>query len=179
MNSTKKLLTTAIATAALSCFSIAAQAWEPTFYAGGNLGTFQHKQNDYNHHFTVLSVEGVGGINLIPYLAVEARIGAGYNEDRQQDGSGYDLRENYYGSFYLKPQVRNEHGSVYLLFGATSAEISSNWARLEDSDTGYSFGAGLSVTISEKIDVTAEWKKQISTDLFDIRGGTVGFIYKF
>ncbi len=196
MKRIKKLLTIGLTTAALSSFSIAAQAWEPTFYAGGNIGSAQHDSHKGSGPFTVLSIEGLGGINLLPYLSVEARFGLGYNEDRRESGRawdpineewataassdlGYDLRENYYASIYLRPSWSNETASIYGLLGATTVELSSNQAWLEDSDTGASYGFGVSFKINSKVNVNAEWKKQISAEDFDIEGATVGFIYNF
>lgn len=178
----KKLLLAA-STLALSTFAVGANAWEPAFYAGGNLTSSQYSRDapeDSAARFTILAVDAMGGADLFKYLAVEARLGIGYNEDSAGwADEKHDLRESYYASFYLRPQVKNERAALYALVGATAAEISSSNPDYEESDAGPSFGVGVSFVVSPTVDVSLEWKQHIKTDDYNIKGGSVGFIYKF
>jgi len=89
---------------------------------------------------------------------------------------------NYFASVYFRPFISNDRASLYGLLGVTTVDMDTNFDGLtaEDySDSAASFGVGVSFSMSRHIDVTAEWKKLINSDEYDIRGGTIGFAYKF
>lgn len=195
---------------ALSTFAISAQAWEPTYYVGGSLGSPIFNSTTYRANFHVLTLEGVGGAVLLPYLAVEARLGVGLGEGNEDVFVGYavndtgdylnifgeittdplefvqvketmDVEINYYASAYLRPFVANEKATLYGLLGFSSFGLdSSEPGMLENtSESGLSYGLGCSFTMNEHLEITAEWKKMLNADDFDIAGGTVGFTYAF
>lgn len=205
----KKLLLTT-----LSLFTVSAHAWEPSFYAGANYGTQQFKHSGTASNFTVKSVEGLAGIVLTEYIALEARVGTGLGEDTEQrtwiveipapepeEGedaeeptqSIYNLsstyRTNFYGSVYFRPYLSNDKATLYGLLGYTTLDFdyeetltvdgTPTSSSVSDSEGGVSFGIGVSFVMSPNVDLTAEWKKTINSDDFDMRGGNIGFKYKF
>lgn len=88
----------------------------------------------------------------------------------------------YFASAYFRPFISNDRASLYGLLGVTSVEVETNfddWAAEDYSDTAVSYGVGVSFSMSPNIDLTAEWKKLINAEEFDVRGGTIGFVYKF
>ena len=163
--------------AALSTFAISAHAWEPTYYVGSSLASWQYKQTEpaVDHNFNVTSAEGLAGIKLSPYTSLEVRAGAGLNTAREAE---FEVEMNYFGSLYFKPHLSNENASLYGLIGMTTVSIDGN-SGAEDETSAVSYGVGVSFVMSPHCELTAEWKKLINADAFDMRGGSVGFIYKF
>lgn len=190
----------------LSTFAISAHAWEPSYYAGAGFSPWKINSQSTYLDYTVQTLEGFAGINLFPYISLEARVGAGINEGRDtlyfivaEDDDGnpatpavdvlYAERATaeitYFASAYFRPYISNEKASLYGLLGITTIDIETNAYSVEgglpnsDTENAASFGLGVSFSMTPNIDVVAEWKKLINADDFDIRGGTIGFAYKF
>lgn len=188
----------------LSTFAISAHAWEPSYYAGAGFSPWKINAQTSYLDYTVQTLDGFVGINLFPYISLEARAGAGINEGRDTLYF-YGLADDdddpatppveallagtataeltYYASAYFRPHITNEKASLYGLLGITTVEIDSNEYSVDmpkgDTENAASFGIGVSFSMTPNIDVIAEWKKLINADDFDVRGGTIGFAYKF
>lgn len=180
----------------LSTFAMSAHAWEPSYYAGAGFSPWKINSQVAPVDFSVQTLDGFAGIVLFPHISLEARVGAGINEGRDTvyfvgvdpdtDEEGiYELRLGteitYYASAYFRPFISNDKASLYGLLGVTTVELESNTPNMPNGDTenAASFGFGVSFSMTPNIDVVAEWKKLINADDFDIRGGTIGFAYKF
>lgn len=168
---------------ALSTFAVSAHAWEPTFYLGGNLSSSQFKADQApSDNFTVLSFEGVAGVNLFDFLAVEGRAGAGIGDDSVTNGANTStVAIDYLASFYVKPYLANDKATLYGLIGYTSVGVDTNDPSLSSEDTadGLGYGVGFTYHISPEMDFIMEWKTAVNADEFDISGGTVGLTYSF
>lgn len=199
---------------ALSTLALTAHAWEPEVYAGANLASWQYNHDNSRAGFTVNSLEGLGGMKLFKYLAVEGRAGVGLNTARATfinvvttniratDDNGVELENEFgeplfltrdvptpgevemgfYGSFYFKPMLANDTASLYGLLGFTTVElehVDSRGTVFDDTEGDLSYGFGVSFLLWEKAELTAEWKKLVNASDFDLRGGSLGFIYKF
>lgn len=183
----KKLLLVALSTFAVSAHAWE-PAWEPTYYAGSSVAFWQYKQSDpdvINANLSVQSLEGVAGVRLTPYTSVEARAGAGLNTAREltDEGTGHaELKMNYFGSVYFRPHLTNEKASLYGLIGMSTVSIEAAMpgaTLAEGETTAVSYGIGVSFVMNPNVDFTAEWKRLINAEAFDMRGGSVGFVYKF
>lgn len=187
---------------ALSTLAVSAHAWEPDIYIGAN-GAFMQYHNDHTpSNFTLNMVEGVAGLRLIEYVAVEARGGFGFNTARDTyyelvdtgtvdtDGNAIftenaipgEVELGGYGSFYFKPMLENEKATLYGLLGYTIADVQhadSTAIWFDDAESDLSYGFGVSFKLWEKAELTAEWRKLINAEDFDIRGGSIGFLYTF
>lgn len=177
----KKLLALALATTAVS-----AHAWEPNLYLGSNASSWQYSQSapDIAGNITLMTVEGLAGIELFPYVTIEARAGFGINSDSEDITTApgiVELEATYYGSFYFRPVIENEKASLYGLLGYTTIEFDGTpqSALVELSQSGLSYGVGVSFVMSPRVDLHAEWRKLILADDMDMRGGSVGFTYTF
>jgi opacity protein-like surface antigen len=174
----------------LSTFAISAHAWEPSYYAGAGFSPWKVNSQAISLDYSVQTIDGFVGINLFPHISLEARVGGGINEGRDSyyyldGGDIMELRTGteitYYASAYFRPYIANERASLYGLLGVTTIELDTNSPGMtsEDTENAASFGIGVSFSMTPNIDVVAEWKKLINADEFDIRGGTIGFAYKF
>lgn len=196
----KNLLLIAITTAAMS--SAQALEFDPEFYAGSSYATWQFSQSNPNINSTlsIYSLEGIGGVKILPYISFEARVGAGLNSDKENltrldiiedeegnpvvvevpDGS-IEVAMEYFASIYFRPVIENEKASLYGLLGYTTATFDAEPAdtNSEDTQSGLSYGVGASFVVNKRADVFIEWKKLINADAISMRGGSVGFTYKF
>ncbi len=170
----------------LSTFAISAHAWQPTYYVGSGLSAWQFKQSDIGHNFTISTVEGLIGVELTPYTSIEGRLGGGLNTAREwitlpgdAEQTEVEVEAKYFGSLYFKPHLKNEKASLYGLLGVTTIDLEANTGPSDDTHTDMSYGIGVSFVMSPNVDLTAEWKKLINAEEFDMRGGTIGFVYKF
>jgi hypothetical protein len=164
----------------LSSLAVTAHAWEPTYYVGSGASFWQFAPHKLNENFTISTVEAQAGVDLTPYTALEARIGAGLNTARETvNGFEMEMEATYFGSIYFKPQLRGEKASLYGLLGMTSVEMDVNDRFESDTYTDMSYGFGVSFVMNPHVDLTAEWKKLINAEEFDARGGTIGFNYRF
>ncbi len=174
---------------ALSTIAVSANAWEPEVYAGAGITAYQYQHDTTPTNNKINMLEATAGLNLIEYLGIEARIGAGLNTStdtlRDADGVAISTGEaevNFSGSLYLKPQLTNERARLYGLLGYTTVDVThtqNGVTVLDDSEGGLAYGIGASWMLWPKAELTAEWKKLVNSDDFDVRGGSVGFIYKF
>lgn len=186
----------------LSTFAISAHAWEPSYYAGAGVSPWKVNSQTSFLDYSIQTIDGFAGIVLFPHISLEVRAGAGLNEGRE---SFYYVEEEidpntnepvealyyttatteikYFASAYFRPFISNDRASLYGLLGVTTVQIESNAYAIDlprdDSENAVSYGVGVSFAVNKNIDVTAEWKKLINADDFDIRGGTIGFAYKF
>lgn len=190
--------------AALSTAAASAQAWEPEVYLGGGPSFWLYKHENIGANFAITTVDGVAGLKLFEYLAVEAKAGLGLNQARDEDtitmydeATGVVLSEDVYNneaeleafvSFYLKPMISNEKATLYGLLGYTmvdmehyrqAADGSSSETVFDDTADDLSYGVGASWIMGTHTELTAEWKKLINADDFDFRGWSVGFTYTF
>ncbi len=171
---------------ALSTCAIASHAWTPEFYAGSNAGSYQLTQSEpaLDANFTVLTVDAIAGIRVLPYVNFEARLGAGLNRDSETPpdlGVRVEVETKYYGSVYFRPELRNDRASLYGLLGYTSMELDAE-PQSANSDTtqdGVSYGLGMGFVMHERVDVTIEWKRLLHADSVGVRGASVGFTYSF
>jgi opacity protein-like surface antigen len=181
----KKLLLLGLSALAASG---SAHAWEPTYYAGSGVTWWQFGTHGLSGTLTIGALEGLAGIEFSPYTAAEVRIGAGMNSGRRRYvETTFEIETPYFASVYFKPQLRNETASLYGLLGATTIEVNGSFSpsvpdlnnQVGDTYTDLSYGLGVSFVASQHCDVTLEWKKLIAAEDFDMRGGTIGFNYRF
>src|SRR5690606_34143991 len=171
---------------ALSTFAVSAHAWTPGFYAGSNYGTYQLTQSNpaLDANFTVLTVDAVAGIKVLPYVTFEARVGAGLNRDSETPpdlGIRVEIETKYYGSLYFRPELRNDRASLYGLLGYTTMELDGEpqSANSETTQDGLSYGLGMGFVMHERVDLRVEWKRLLNADSIGVRGASVGFTYSF
>lgn len=186
----------------LSTFAISAHAWEPSYYAGAGFSPWKVNSQTTYLDYSIQTIDGFAGIVLFPHISLEVRAGAGINEGRdtlyyvipETDPETNELVDvlysatasteiKYFASAYFRPFISNDKASLYGLLGVTTVQIDSNEYAIDlprdDTENAVSYGIGVSFAMTPNIDVTAEWKKLINADDFDVRGGTIGFAYKF
>jgi opacity protein-like surface antigen len=140
----KKLLLIALTT---SMAMGANAADDKKFYAGG-AGSFWRINSEITNEaaddtdFNLSALEGSFGYEALPWLALEGRVGVGIERDRADTGftqfvavegstnlaalgqiAVVTTELNYYASFYLKPQIKNDIAIFYGLLGYTTFDV--------------------------------------------------------
>lgn len=136
----KKLLLTALSSLAMGAYA----ADDHKFYAGGGVSLWNMDTGlQGREHINISTLDGLVGFEVLPWLAIEGRFGAGIERDRtftyldtyappevdegqvqtidfMQDTLDMKSTLNYYASFYLKPQIKNDVAAFYGLLGVST-----------------------------------------------------------
>jgi opacity protein-like surface antigen len=158
---------------------IGAFAADSGFYVGGGYSALTLDSNDVSSNADVDSLFIRGGFQINEYLAAEARVGSGIQDDRI-NGIKVEL-EDIYG-VYLKAGLPTTVGLYpYALIGATHAKIKFSAAGLHDStsDSDISYGVGVDYAFNQQISAGLEWANLYDQDGDKISGVTLGVNYKF
>ena len=141
---------------ALSTVAVSAHAWEPEVYVGAGTAAWQYQHSSSPSNFTTNTIEGIAGMRLAKFIAVEARLGVGLNSPNDDitftteetdpttnnkvkmvDDFYGESETAFYGSFFLKPMISNEKASLYGLIGYTMVDssFSSLWTTTTTTTT--------------------------------------------
>ena len=155
---------------------------ESGFYVGGGYNFVTYSESGApDADLGALFIRG--GYQLNDYIALEARLGTGVQDD---DVSLYGYRvnvelENYYGA-YFKAGIPTEIGLYpYVLLGVTHAEVKASLGGYSISDDGsdVSYGVGVDYLFNQQVSVGLEYANFYDKDGVEITGFTLGLNYKF
>jgi len=148
---------------------------------GGSVGIWDYEENE-NPDFSLNSLELVSIYSVLPHLDVQANLGFGIGDDSKiiDSGDEISLEISNYLSIYAKPKYDVMNYSFYGLLGYsfTRVEGSFNELSVKDSSDGLSFGAGVSISLSERSSFQTEWRQQTNPSAYELSGFTVGYIYR-
>ena len=220
----KKLLLIALST---SLAMGANAADDKKFYAGGGLSLWNVDTGVQGRtHINLTTLDGIVGYEVLPWLAVEGRAGAGVERDKTEAYFGYyniqpvdgsdDLSSfqqdsltlkselNYYASFYLKPQIKNDIAVLYGLIGFTTYDsefeiiqqthegqylindddelvVTSfnpmgdpTYGSYSESEVSFSMGVGVGFFFHDRYTVNFEWKNLVQSKPFGDTEGELG-----
>jgi opacity protein-like surface antigen len=99
----------------------------------------------------------LGGYEFNEYLAVEARWTVALN-DFEFSNNGNDMEIEYYNvALYLKPQYRMGDFSIYGLLGFGYSHFKGDDVDVDDGDSDFQYGAGLSYRVTERFTIFADY----------------------
>lgn len=142
---------------------------ETGIYTGIDTGLLFYKQDlgsgvgDVS--YTIPTVQARLGYEFNKYFSLETRAMTGLDED-DDTVSGVKLKVDWEYTFsaYLKGAYPiEEYASIYALAGVAHSKIEATAssgslsASVDDSETDFSFGAGLSIALDERWDASIEW----------------------
>ncbi len=155
--------------------SAAAHAQVP-WYGSVGLASLDYEEEFIPGEATVTALGGAIGVEFIPNLAGEFRVGFGIDGDTLTfDDQGepvdvdFDLDE-FYG-VYLRPQYKSETLQVYGLLGYINVGVTANagGGDFSDDDSDVSFGGGVGYIFNELMSVNLEYTS-FGTDVYDLDG---------
>ena len=140
------------------------------FYAGLAYACIQTVNNEPNERYMGNGIQIFGGYNFNQYIAVEGRATASVGDINYQTWAGVD--EDLSGDFgdisnfglYLKPQYSIDMFKVYGLLGFGQVSLDNGTSY---SDTGLQYGAGVSVAVTNDIDVHVDYRRLYDDTGFD------------
>ncbi|PIP01589.1 MAG: porin family protein [Zetaproteobacteria bacterium CG12_big_fil_rev_8_21_14_0_65_54_13] len=174
----KKMIITAALAATMACTATAAQAQDPSYYAGLGLGTIT---TDYKAAGIDQKKSSVGGYlkagaDFNDYFAAELRIGmTGKNKKSYAAGNTLSFSSPLFVAYLakIKYSVASDL-DMYMLAGATTARIKGQsvtagvTATQTQTKTGLSLGAGFDYKLDNQTSVGAEWVQY----MFPVKLGT-------
>lgn len=152
---------------------------DPGFYAGAGYTLATFDSNDFNSNADLGVLFLRGGYQINKYLAVEARLGEGIQDDKIQ---GVKLEaEEMYGA-YAKVGLPTDIGLYpYALLGMTHAKVKASVPGFSDttSDSDISYGIGADYWFDKQLSAGLEYANFYDKNGDTISGLTLGVNYKF
>lgn len=146
------------------------------WYGSVGLATLDYEEDFISGEASVTAISGALGVEFIPNLAGELRVGFGLNGDTltfDDDGDlvdvDFDLDE-FYG-VYLRPQFKNENFQVYGLLGYINVGVTANagGGDVSDDDSDVTFGGGVGYVFNEVMSVNLEYTS-FGAEYYDLDG---------
>lgn len=149
-------------------------------YVGLNIAQIRYKEEGLD------SITPTGGYfrlgaQLSPYVAVEGRVGGGFNDDSTD---GYAVRVDTLYAAYLKGSLPLAPGfSIYGLGGLGGVRLHRNFGDLRADDTGFSYGLGADFALGNGAGLNLEWSRLVSGTNFgydyDTDLASLGVTFRF
>ncbi|GAA4902091.1 porin family protein [Ferrimonas pelagia] len=147
------------------------------FYAGGHVNYTQFKT--INGDLQPLAATAQVGYQFNEYLGTELRAGAGVNSD---DEASLEAKiKDHYGLYITAGTPLSDWSRLYAITGFSSikAELHVPNERLSHSESGLSYGAGVSFSATKQFKVHIEYLQLLDRTDFDIRTLNLGVTYHF
>ena len=119
--------------------------------------------------------------DMVPAISLESHMGVGVGDDTQAiNGSNVKVRLATYLGIYVRGDFNlMQKGSLYLLLGAASAQLSgpfgsNNALPNDDTDSGYSYGVGASYTLPWDLKLYLEYTQLVDGNSFRVSGIGLG-----
>ena len=157
----------------------AAAGAEPGFYVGGGYTFATLDIDGASSNADVGALFARGGYQINEYIALEARLGDGVQDDTV-DGVKLEI-DNMYGG-YVKVGRPSEVGLYpYALLGYTHVELKARVPGYSatSSDSDVSYGIGADYWFSRQLSAGLEYANFYDKDGVKVSGLTLGMNYKF
>lgn len=133
------------------------------------------------------AIRGIFGYELNTNLAVEGMAAFGLGDStvkfNGQNITGIKLAIDNVLGLYLKPKTKlNERVEIFGRFGVARLKgtlTAAGYGTESDSDSGFSYGAGLSYAINPSTSINADYMSYMNKDGFKVNGFTFGVGFKF
>lgn len=177
----KKITTTAIAVAALTCGSQAMAE----HYVGGNISAMKMDNGD---SFKMAGLYGRLGSEFNEFFSGEIRLGTGIEKDsafivdeKNVIHEGKIEIDYFYGAYLRGTIPVTDYIYPYATLGFTNLqlEFKSPTLREQDSSSDISYGLGVDIRLSTNSDFNLEYMNYYDKDDIEIDGFSLGFTYRF
>lgn len=156
-------------------------------YVGLDVTSNQIKINGAT--FVPLSIRARLGLTVMPSetfpVSLESQFGFGATDATQSmAGTPVTLKVSNLLGIYLRGDLRlMQNGSLYVLLGAASAQLSGSFGNNtalpnNNTDTGYSYGAGISYKLPWKLQGYLEYMNFVDGDRFSLSGVGLGVTHR-
>lgn len=170
-----------IATCLLAAAGVAVAA-EPRHYWGGGVASGEYERDGVGRT-DVTGVQLHLGTELLPFFALEARVGTGFQNETEVAGVDVKTRVEHWGSLFARAFVDMDRVRPYALIGYTSgrakAKVPSIGLEASDSDQDVSYGAGVELYGNDSTALFLEWVKYFDTSDYTIDAWALGLSTRF
>lgn len=165
-------------------FSLAENRW----FGGVQFGAYSFESDDQLIEFNPRAVGVLLGYEILDFLAVEARAGAGLGTDEDTlDALGVpvevDYKLDYYLSFYVRPQYHFKYATIYALagYGGTEFSATAEGYNVDESGakSGISYGVGIGYTNADRVRFILEYISLVDTDTYSVEGTNFSVQFNF
>jgi outer membrane immunogenic protein len=167
-----------VSAAAISGAAMAAGT-DPGFYLGGGYSFTTLDSNDVNSDADLGVLFLRGGYQLNQYIALEARLGEGVQDDKI---AGVKIEnEEFYGGYVKVGLPTTTPFYPYALLGMTHTKLKLSGGGFSDttSDSDVSYGVGVDYRFDKQLSAGIEYANFYDKDGDSITGLTLGVNYKF
>lgn len=191
MRISRTLPTALVLAAGLSTSAMAAGLEQGTPYIGGGVSYTKIDDSAYDAYYPNDLIFRVG-YGLTNNIAVEARGGIGVTDDGYSvDDIRTDVEVDSLVGLYGVGFIPVSHyvslyglvGITALTFEATSVEPDEDPERFEYSDTDFSYGVGVEVTVTDRVSAYLEYVDYVDGEddgvNFNVTSTSVGVNYRF
>ena len=171
----------------------AAEGGRPAWYVGLTATSFNFERTGtLSHSYNTHGYMGVLGVDLGPYLALEARGGQG---DSDKDSNGLSLQAREVSAAYVRLNLPLDGGKVlvYALGGFASVNVKAELGAVTHtkSITDNSYGVGIELYGSRSTALRAEYTRYLfnknytdaalglANDNFDLNAVSFGIVHHF
>lgn len=149
----------------------------PDLYAGVNY-TFVNLEDDFIDA-DLGTLSGKVGVNVTPFLGVEARAGFGVDDDTI---SGVELSaDSFFGAYATLNMVNESPMTPYVILGFTRFEIeaSAGGITVSDDDSDVSYGIGMNWEVAPQVAGNVEYMRYYDKDGATVDGLGLGVTFSF
>jgi hypothetical protein len=174
--------------AAFSLLTLSAHADKlDGFYAGAALDFIDSNAKDAEDNpVDFRAIEFTGGYKYNGWVGGELRVGLGFSgESFASEGddtiSEINVEIDHFESLYYRIEAANATAKLYGLIGYSNIQMSSTLGDISESasESGASYGAGVSFAIYENANLNFEYRQLINTGDSEFTVINLGFDYRF
>jgi opacity protein-like surface antigen len=172
-----------------SLLTFLATGAQAQFYGEVGYSVINAKQNVNGNEFKGKpnAIRGIFGFELHRNLAVEGMAAFGVRDgDLKVNGqtiTGVKLELDNAVGLYLKPKARlNDSFEAFARVGAARMEGAASaqgFGSISESETSFSWGAGLSYSVTQAVGLNVDYMQYVKKDGFTAKGFTVGVGMRF
>lgn len=179
----KKITTTAITVAALTCGSQAMAE----HYVGGNISAMKYKEDGLSDSANLVALYGRLGTEFTENFSAEIRVGTGLADDKVSvptviGAVDVNVELNYFYGAYVRGTIPIADAFYpYAIVGFTRGELEAKALGLSESSSedDVSFGVGADIRLTSNTDLNLEYMNYIDKNEASIDGFSLGFTYRF
>lgn len=168
--------------AVLALFAAPAVAQEGLYW--GVLGTGVFYDDDVvDERWEPVGLTAKVGQRFTDRVALEGRVGATSDDTQTVLGLDVDVKVDYYAAAFGRFDVTTGDAKLYGLLGLTHGELSADIDSLglgdSETETDFSFGAGLDLYATDNLAITAEYIRHFDDDDYTIDAFNLGVTYAY
>lgn len=152
-------------------------------YLGANYTSMTFSEDGIDTEYNPTALIGRYGVNTTKYFSFEGRVGTGLSGDTQRlffTDTTLDL-DSMFGLYGIGHINIMSSSSLYGLLGITQvkATVSTPGLQSTDSESGFSYGIGTDISISDGAQINLEYTQYLDESNVDLSAFSIGLKFNF